>query len=77
MRRRGRQEIDDERIGTDRALRDPSGTARRPGPDGPGFGFMVETRRDDRRDGLGATATGTGFSIGTPIRLPYSVHEPS
>ena len=22
-------------------------------------------------------ATGAGFSIGTPIRLPYSVHEPS
>ena len=21
--------------------------------------------------------TGAGFSIGTPIRLPYSVHEPS
>ena len=23
------------------------------------------------------TATGTDFSIGTPTRLPYSVHDPS
>ena len=24
-----------------------------------------------------SAATGAGFSIGTPMRLPYSVHEPS
>jgi hypothetical protein len=24
-----------------------------------------------------SAATGTGFSIGTPMRLPYSVHDPS
>jgi hypothetical protein len=30
-----------------------------------------------RRLGRYSAATATGFSIGTPMRLPYSVHEPS
>ena len=46
--------------------------------DGPAKGPTAPTA--DRPAGPGLdqpTATGAGFSIGTPIRLPYSVHEPS
>ena len=46
---------------------------------GPPAGLIRQTRRaaGPTRPGRQPAVTGAGFSIGTPIRLPYSVHEPS
>jgi hypothetical protein len=58
----------------------PDGTVNRHGrfPSG-GFRWLLGGFGGDvgRSVGRYSAATGIGFSIGTPIMLPYSVHDPS